>query len=108
MAATDYVFKSKDNKVFLTRLLKNDVWSKDSREITPNEIVGVFSFYFQRYCLENKTDGMEITIDGKKLFKVMLCDEEKENTPKVEAQPEEDVTQKTVKKTTKPRKKNGK
>ena len=75
MAAIDYTFKSEGKKLFLSKKLQNsDKLSKDSREITPNEIVALFSFYFQNYCVENQTDGMEIIIDGKKLFEVKLCD----------------------------------
>lgn len=75
MAANDYTFKSEGNKLFLSKKLQNsDKLSKDSREITPNEIVAMFSFYFQNYCIENKTDGMEVIIEGKKVFEVKLCD----------------------------------
>ena len=78
MAANDYIFKSEGKKAYLSKKLKTDELSKDSREITPNEIVALFSFYFQNYCIENKTDGMVITVEGKKLFEVKLCDPNQE------------------------------
>lgn len=74
MAAIDYTFKSEGKKLFLTKKLQNnDKLSRDSREIMPNEIVALFSFYFQNYCIENKTDGMEVIVGGEKIFEVKLC-----------------------------------
>ena len=78
MAASEYIFKSEGKKVYLSKKLKTEGLSKDSREIMPNEIVALFTFYFQNYCVENKTDGMSITVDGKKLFEVKLCDPNQE------------------------------
>ena len=74
MAANDYVFKSEGKKLYLSKQLKGEGLSKDNRVISPNEIVAMFSFYFQNYCVENETDGMEVIVDGKKLFQVKLCD----------------------------------
>lgn len=74
MAANDYVFKSEGKKLYLSKQLKGEGLSKDSRLISPSEIVAMFSFYFQNYCIENETDGMEVIVDGKKLFQVKLCD----------------------------------
>ena len=79
MAVSDYVFKSEGKKIYLSKQLKGDGISKDSRELTSNEIVALFTFYFRNYCVENKCDGMTIRVDGKNLYEVKLCEEEKKD-----------------------------
>lgn len=74
MAANDYGFKSENNKIYLTKKLQNDKISKDKREITKNEIFGVFAYYLSELCRNNKTDTFTLSIGHNMAFEVKLID----------------------------------
>ena len=49
--------------------------NEDNRQITDQEIIGMFENYLRRFCEENNNDTLEITNDsGKKLFEAKLLD----------------------------------
>lgn len=80
MAAKDYVFKSDENGIYLTKQLKDpQALSQDKREVTDKEILGLFGCFLARYCEKNSTDTISVSANGKPLYVVKLV--EKNETP---------------------------
>ena len=81
MAATDYVIveSALARKIYLAKKIKSkNLMSSDRREVTDNEILGMFENYLRRYCEEHHTDTVEITKGGgTKIFTATLIDKEK-------------------------------
>ena len=50
----DYEFLQCEDGIYFGRALKNGSISKDSRKVTNEEIINMFSELLQDYCLRNK------------------------------------------------------
>ena len=50
----DYEFLQCEDGIYFGRALKNGSISKDSRKITNEEIIQIFSEFLQDYCLRTK------------------------------------------------------
>lgn len=81
MAAKDYGFFPSEltGIIYLAKRIKSkNLMSQDRREVTDNEVIGMFEHFLKRWCEENKTDTICITgDDGKEIFRAVLKTEEK-------------------------------
>ena len=73
MAAKDYVFVTGMANVYLAKKTKGPAMSQDRRQVTDNEILGMFEFYLRNWS-ENKKDETLVVCDGsgKLIFEAKL------------------------------------
>jgi len=79
MAASDYEIVEGWRACYFAKraTTKSGKMSTDRREITDNEIIGMFIHYLRRYCDENDTDIVVITGEnGEKIFEAKLLKKE--------------------------------
>lgn len=71
MSAKDYmIVEGCLGTPYLAKKTKsNKLMSQDRRPVTDNEIIGLFENFLKRFCIENKSDTLEIAdSDGSKIF----------------------------------------
>lgn len=80
MAAKDYGFFPSEltGTVYLAKRIKSkNLMSQDRREVTDNEIIGMFEHFLKRWCEEHKTNTLCITgEDGNEVFRAVLKNKE--------------------------------
>ena len=77
MSAKDYEVVTGFMRAYFAKKKKriSNTMSQDRREITPNEIMGLFEFYLRQYCERNNTDTIIVADgDGNKLYEAKLYD----------------------------------
>lgn len=77
MAAKDYTFAAGWKDIYLTKKTKPrkdglHVMSTDRRPLDEQEILYVIENYLRMYCVNNDTDEVTITNEGKPVFKMIL------------------------------------
>ena len=72
MAAKDYKICPALFNAFITKVSKKDpnLMLEDRRVITDKEIFMLINWKLERFCIENKTDTMQILVDGKPIVEL--------------------------------------
>lgn len=72
MAAKDYKICPALFNAFITKVSKKDpnLMLEDRRVITDKEIFMLINWKLERFCIENKTDTMQILVDGKTIVEL--------------------------------------
>ena len=85
MAAKDYKICPALFNAFIAKVSKKDpnLMLSDRRVITDNEIFMLINWKLERFCIENKTDTMNIIVEGNPIVEIKakgsLLDRIKEN-----------------------------
>lgn len=77
MSAKDYkVCPAFANIYFAKTSKKNpDLMLQDRRPIEEYEILGIIEWYARNYCIEHKTDEIQITKNGKEIYTIKISGE---------------------------------
>lgn len=72
MAAKDYKICPALFNAFIAKVSKKDpnLMLEDRRVITDKEIFMLINWKLERFCIENKTDTMQILVDGKTIVEL--------------------------------------
>ena len=72
MAAKDYKICPAMFNAYLAKVSKKDpnLMLNDRRIITDNEIFTLIHWKLENYCIENKTDTLKLTMDGKTIIEI--------------------------------------
>lgn len=72
MAAKDYKVCPALFNAFIAKVSKKDpnLMLEDRRVITDKEIFMLINWKLERFCIENKTDTMQILVDGKTIVEL--------------------------------------
>lgn len=72
MAAKDYNICPAMFNVYLAKVSKKEpnLMLDDRRIITDNEIFMLIHWKLENYCIENKTDTLKLTMDGKTIIEI--------------------------------------
>ena len=85
MAAKDYKICSGLFNAYIAKFSKKDpnLMLSDRREITDSEIIALIIWKLDKFCIENKTDTMNIIVEGNPIVEIKakgsLLDRIKEN-----------------------------
>ena len=72
MAAKDYKICPAMFNAYLAKVSKKDpnLMLNDRRIITENEIIALITWKLDRFCIENKTDTMNIIVKGNPIVEI--------------------------------------